>query len=485
MAEFKVDHGKMADFGRADLPQPPPFTKSNIMAVIGPGTIALSMSIGSGEWLMGPAVASQYGTALLWITTVAVFLQVIFNQECARYVMYTGETAYSGFMRVAPGPMFWAVVIILIAFFGSGWPGWAAASASALFAAIFGHIPTAPDRGTMIALGYLSFALTFAVLLFGGTVERGLERISTFIVIWIAVLLIVFNVLFVSAGIWWKTFTGLFQFGYFPKGADWVLLGGFAAYSGAGGLGNVWTASWIRDKGFGMGSIVGAIPSAVGGREIALSKTGSIFDPAKGNNMSAWKTWWKYLHMDQTVLWGGGCIVGMYLCVLLGAGIIPEGTKLTGLGAGAYQAEYMAKVWGPFWFLSLFTGFWILWGTQLAVVDGVVRTVTDIIWTGTTWCHDRKNGQRIIYYTALAAFCIWGCIAINLAAPMVLLLINANVAGATFVLCSIMLIVMNYKFLPPQVRAPLWRELVLVAMVLFYGFFMLALIGKQTGWWAF
>jgi hypothetical protein len=145
----------------------------------------------------------------------------------------------------------------------------------------------------------------------------------------------------------------------------------------------------------------------------------------------------------------------------------------------------MAKFWGPFWFLSLFTGFWILWGTQLAVVDGVVRTVTDIIWTSTTWCHDRKNGQRIIYYTALTAFCVWGCIAINLAAPMMLLLINANVSGATFVLCSILLIVMNYKFLPPQVRAPLWREIVLVGMVLFYGFFMLALIGKQTGWWTF
>ena len=485
MAEFKVNHGKLPDFGRADLPAPPPWNRSNVLAVIGPGTIALSMSIGSGEWLMGPAEASQYGSALLWITTVAVFLQVIFNQECARYVMYTGETAYAGFMRCSPGPAFWAWVYILIAFFGSGWPGWAAASAAALFSAIFGHIPGAADRGTMLALGYLSFAGCFAVLLFGGTVERGLEKISTFIVIWIAVFLLAFNIIFVSPGVWWKTFTGLFQFGYFPKGADWVLLGGFAAYSGAGGLGNVWTASWIRDKGFGMGSLVGAIPSAVGGREIALSKIGTIFDPAKESNLAAWKSWWKYLHMDQAVVWGGGCIVGMYLCVLLGMGIIPEGTKLTGIGAGAYQAEYMAKVWGPFWFLSLFTGFWILWGTQLAVVDGVVRTVTDIIWTSTKKPHTWKNGQKIIYYTALAAFCIWGCIALNLAAPMALLLINANVSGFVFVLSSIQLIYMHRTFLPPQLRPPLWREIVLIAMVLFYGFFVLALVGKQTGWWAF
>ncbi len=481
--DVAIGHGKMEDWGRADLPAPPPFIRRNIMAIIGPGTIALSMSIGSGEWLMGPAVASQYGAQLLWITTVAVFFQVIFNQECARYVMYTGETAYAGFMRCSPGPTFWAIAYILIAFFGSGWPGWAAGSAAALYAAIFGHIPGPADRGMMIGLGYVSFAGCFAVLLFGGTVERGLEKISTFIVVWIVVFLLAFNLYFVSAGTWWSTFTGFFQFGYFPKGADWVLLGGFAAYSGAGGLGNVWTASWIRDKGFGMGSIVGAIPSAIGGREIVLSKIGSVFDPAKPSNLSAWKTWWKYLHMDQAVLWGGGCIAGMYLCVLLGVGIIPTGTKLTGMGAGAYQAEYMAKFWSPLWFISLFTGFWILWGTQLAVIDGVVRTVTDIIWTSSKSFHNRKNGQKILYYTALTAFCIWGCIALNLAAPMTLLLINANVSGFVFVLASMQLIVMNRTFLPPQVRAPLWREIMLVLMALFYGFFVIALVGKQTGWW--
>jgi hypothetical protein len=175
----------------------------------------------------------------------------------------------------------------------------------------------------------------------------------------------------------------------------------------------------------------------------------------------------------------------MYLCVLLGAGIIPEGTKLTGIGAGAYQAEYMAKFWKPFWFLSLFTGFWILWGTQLAVVDGVVRTVTDIVWTNSKKLHTRKNGQKILYYTALFAFIAWGCIAINLAAPMTLLLINANVSGFVFVLSSMQLIVMNRTFLPPQVRAPLWREIALIGMAVFYGFFLIALVGKQTGWWTF
>ena len=485
MAELKIDPGKMPDWGRSDLPAPPPYTGRNILSVIGPGTIALSMAIGSGEWLMGPSASVLYGPAILWVTTVAVILQVIFNQECARYIMYTGETTFSGFMRTSPGPRFWGWVYCILGVLQIGWPGWAAASAATIFAAIAGKLPGGADKGALLAWGYVSFAGVIFVLLFGGTIERGLEKISTFIVLWIAFFLLAFNLIFVPWGMWWKVFTGLFQFGVIPKGADWLLLGAFAAYSGTGGLGNIFTASWMRDKGFGMGSIVGAIPSAVAGREISLSKIGSIFDPAKESNMAAWKTWWKYLHWDQAVVWGGGCILGMYLCVLIAVGLIPEGTKITGLAAGAYQAQYMAKFWKPLWFLSLFTGFWILWGTQLSVTDGLVRTVTDVLWSTTKKPHTWKHGQRLIYYLSLLIFSAWGCVAINLAAPMMLLMIGANMAGFIFVVSCLHLIVVNNKFLPKPLRPPMWRNIALVFMFLFYLFFTVALVGKQTGWWTF
>ncbi len=61
--------------------------------------------------------------------------------------------------------------------------------------------------------------------------------------------LLVFNIAFVPAVTWWRVFKGFFSFGSIPPGADWLLLGAFAAYSGAGGMGNIWTASWLRDKG--------------------------------------------------------------------------------------------------------------------------------------------------------------------------------------------------------------------------------------------
>jgi hypothetical protein len=484
MAELKVDHGQMPDWGRADLPAPPPMNFKNVLAVVGPGTIALSMSIGSGEWLMGPGLSALYGPTILWITTVAVVLQVIFNMECARYVLYTGETCFSGYMRCRPGPKFWGWVWAVLGFLHVGWPGWAGAGAASLFAGFVGRLPGAPDKAGLMAFTYLCFALVVLALLWGGTVQRGLERVSTFIVLWIAFFLIVFNLIFVDAATWWRVFKGFFAFGYIPKGVDILLLGAFAAYSGAGGIGNIFTASWMRDKGYGMGSLVGAIPSVVGGKEIKLSKIGIIFDPAKGSNMANWKNWWKYLWWDQGAVFGGGCILGMYLCVLIAVAIIPAGMKITGMAAGAYQAEYMAKLWAPLWFLCLFTGFWILWGTQLAVMDGFVRVVTDIIWSSTEKPHVWKSGSKIVYYLALLIFVAWGCIAINMAAPMLLIMIGANMAGFIFIVGAIQQLVVNNTMLPKEVRPPLWKNIGMVCIAIFYGFFMLALIGKQTGWWS-
>jgi hypothetical protein len=54
------------------------------IGVVGPGVIVLGVSIGSGEFLLGPAVFVRHGFSLLWVTLVAVFLQTVFNTEVMR-----------------------------------------------------------------------------------------------------------------------------------------------------------------------------------------------------------------------------------------------------------------------------------------------------------------------------------------------------------------------------------------------------------------
>jgi hypothetical protein len=38
------------------------------MAAVGPGVIVLGLSIGSGEFLLGPAIFVKHGLTLLWVT---------------------------------------------------------------------------------------------------------------------------------------------------------------------------------------------------------------------------------------------------------------------------------------------------------------------------------------------------------------------------------------------------------------------------------
>lgn len=484
MAEAHHESGLLPAWREEDLPAPPVFNLRNALAVIGPGTIALSMSIGSGEWLLGPATIVKYGFPLLWIATVSILLQVVLNLEFIRYTLYTGEPIVTGFMRTWPGPGFWAVVYIILALLHVGWPGWAATSASTIFSAFYGHIPGPADRGTMLLFGYLTFALAILIVLFGGKIERMLEWVNWFIVGWIVLFLLIVDLFFVPARVWWEGFLGLFQFGSLPAGADWFLLGAFAAYAGAGGIGNCWLTNWFRDKGFAMGKVVGFIPSAVGGRMVKVSPIGAVFRPTT-ENLGKWREWWKYTDLDQWGVWMIGCFLGMYLNVILAAAIIPKGTAITGLAAGAYQAEYLAKTVGrAFWFLTLLNGFWILWGTQLAVIDGFVRLATDILWTGSeTLRRWAKEDIRKVYYGVLILFALWGCIALNLAQPLILIMIGANMAAFIFVVAGIHVLVVNRKFLPKEVRSAPWRQGAVGLAVLFFGFFVVMNAGRQLGLW--
>jgi hypothetical protein len=48
----------------------------------------------------------------------------------------------------------------------------------------------------------------------------------------------------------------------------------------------------------------------------------------------------------------------------------------------------------------------------------------------------------------------------------------ANIAGLVMVISALHILYVNVKFLPREIRPPLWRRLCLVAMALFYGMFV-------------
>ena len=482
----KVEAGELPAWETADLPSPPPFNFRSAITIIGPGAILLGTSIGSGEWLLGPAVTAQYSGKLLWLATASIVLQVLMNTEFIRYTMYTGEPIYTGFMRTKPGPFFWAIVYSVLAFLQLGWPGWASAAATALAALFVGDMP-GPEHAQIVKMFALFWFLsTVAIVAFGAKIEQTMELVQWFFVTAILLFLIVIGVAFVSPVTWGRVAKGFVSFGAIPKDVNWSLLGGFAAYAGAGGVLNGAIGNWFRDKGFGMGGVVGYIPAIIGGRKVLLSHGGKVF-PLTSENKRRWNEWWKFAALDQYGLWAIGCFLGIGLPALLTLQFIPPGTEFKNeFAIAVYQAKYLSWAEGSdfMWFITLLVGFWILYSTQLGVTDAFVRTVTDIIWSGSRHARAWQSGDiRFVYYGVLSLFTVWGVfIILSGLKPLFLILLGANMAGLNFVFLGLHTLYINRKFLPAQLRSPLWGEVVVLLAVVFFGFFFfqaLPMIVKQ------
>lgn len=471
--------GQLPDWTVTDLPAPLAFTLRNIFKVIGPGAILAATSIGGGEWLVGPATAVKFGTSVMWIASVAIGLQLIFNLEAIRYTLYTGEPIYAGFMRLKPGSAFWGVFYGILAIGQLGWPALALSAAATLFGIMMGRLPgsDATDASLMHWVGMGVIVLAAGVLSVGGTIERMLERASWLMLVFIFSFLLFVNLVFVPFAHSLETLRGFIIPGSIGSPVDWALLGALVGTAASGGIGNLTITNWMRDKGFGMGAKLGAIESAVGGHHTALSPTGMIF-PITAENLSRWKTWWKYVYADQGLIWALMCFVGLFLNVNLATSLIPPGTNMQGLASGAYQAQYMAEnLWAGFWVLALLNGFWILFSTSLGNTDLLIRTVTDMSWTGSPAVR-RLAGNRPgrIYYAALLVFSLWGFVAIRMAGPFVLFQILANMAGLVLAIAGVQIFIVNRKFLPRELRAPWWREGLLLFCSAFYTFFTVRVV---------
>ena len=262
---------------------------------------------------MGPVVTARFGGNLLWLATLSIVGQVIYNIEISRYTLYTGEPIFTGKFRTLPGPQFWVIVYLLLDF-GSVFPYLAANAATPLAAVCLGEIPD-PEKGyaTLSLLGltavfthrqlirFLSYVIFLGALLpliFGGKIYNSLKAIMSFKIITVMGFLIVLAIFQSHWKTWAEISSGFFKFGSIPVHSveehsqggnpdqtkmtndgipagsevenvfvslwergklphvDWAMiafLSALVAISGNGGLSNTPISNYTRDQGWGMG----------------------------------------------------------------------------------------------------------------------------------------------------------------------------------------------------------------------------------------
>jgi hypothetical protein len=453
---------------QGDLPHAPAYNPVNLVRVIGPGAILLGLSLGAGDWLLGPAIAAGYGPSLLWICTLSILFQGVLNTEMARYTLATGEPVFTGFMRQRPGPRTWAVVYSLLHLAQVGWAGWALAGGSALAALLLGRMPREEDRAITVGLGYLLFLAAVGLVLAGRHLHRALEIVEWIMMGWMLLFLAALALLYVPRPVWVALgggFVGrsLWEPGWLPappldRPLDWLLVAGFAAYSGAGGTVNAMLTYWLRDKGFGMAGTVGVQPISVGAQILLLPREGAIFPPSEAN-LAKWREWWRYLRADLFWLWTVVCLIGMALPVALALDAVPRNLDVSGLGAGAVFARELARRYGAvLWMPALLTALWIFFSTQVGIAEGFARHVTEMLWTA--GARPGARGPVWLFYPVLALFVAAGGLAMTRAAPLTLILIGANVAALNFAVLSFHTLRLNRALLPEPLRPPRWREAV-------------------------
>ena len=467
-------------WARDELPVPPYPTGLGWLGVVGPGVIILGAAIGGGEFLLGPAVFVRHGLSLLWVTVVGMVLQTIFNTEVMRYTLATGEPLLTGFMRTRPSSTAWAWFYALVYFLGMGWPAWAATAAGAIYFLVFRQMPGPADAATVYWIGVGTFLACVAVLLVGRRIERTLEILNWLLVTCILGGFLLIALAFVPLGNWLELAAGFAgydarrgTFDLMPAGVDFFLLAALVAYSGAGGMSNVVLSNWARDKGYGMSQRTGYIPCAIGGQKVHLAHSGSTFVPDEAS-MHRWRGWWRIVRADQWGVFFTGAILGMTLPALLYVAFLPRGADIRGLGISAALAFAIGERAGPLLAgVIAFLGAWLLFKSQLDLLEGMVRAVTDMLWTGSRRIRAWRGGDvRVVYYAVLATVVLWGVFALRLAQPVILLQLGANVAAATFVVTSLHLLYVNTRLLPPALRPPMWRRAALVLSALFYGSFV-------------
>ena len=187
--------------------------------MLGPGLFMAGAAIGGGKWLTGPVITARYGGGLLWLATLSILGQALYNVEVSRYTLYTGEPIFAGKLRTLPGPAFWVPVYLMFdtaAFF----PYLAASGAIPLVALLRGEIPdpaSNPHDEFMLRCVSIGIFLVFMIpLIVGGKIYNSIRVLMTAKIVLVMGFLLLLACMFSTLETWAEITSGFFKFGNVP-----------------------------------------------------------------------------------------------------------------------------------------------------------------------------------------------------------------------------------------------------------------------------
>ena len=331
--------------------------------LIGPSFIILGVGLGSGELILWPYLASNFGLGIAWAAVVGITLQFFLNMEIERYSLVTGESVFAGWARkwgkAAP---VWFMVSTIIPWI---WPGIMAAAAVSVATAVGIEYSKWWGIGMLLVLG--------GIYSLGRVVYRTQEMVQKTIILLGVPFVVGLTMWLAGRADWIALAAGVVNIGRLPEGIPLATFLAALVYSGAGGNLNLAQSLYVKEKGYGMGKYSGHITNILAGQEEKVKLAGEVFAQTP-ENIGRFKTWWKRINLEHgLVFWATG-VVTMLLLMLLAYSTVhgyPE------VGTSIKFVLLEAKAMGGLGVAFLAAVALMLFGTQFAVYGSNARMAAE------------------------------------------------------------------------------------------------------------
>lgn len=339
------------------------------------------------------------------------------------------------------------------------WPGWAVASAVALWAFTGG---AASPLG-LVAWGVVAYLIAVVALVLPRTVYRGLfiASAASLVIFNVGLALSTIAVAIRNPGSLVEAFKGLVSFGTIPAGVDMKLLASAIAWAGLGAMGNAFYSLLVRDRGWGLAEYIGRIPG-IFGKPTTISERGFRPNPNEAD-YSRLRKWARILELDGLLVFFIPSLLSLFMFTYLAGailhplyvrGVITD-EQLNGIGAVLVQSKFFEVLVGRWGFyVYAVVAILALWSTQIGLLDAMARTWADTL--SIYFQKIRRMGIKKAYLGFLAIFTIVGLTVILSGAfksrPIELLKLGAILGISQQILSIPVTIVINHRLMPVEIR---------------------------------
>jgi len=436
----------------ADLPA----KQSSFWRQLGPGAVLVGLAIGSGELILWPRLTAQFGPGMTWAAMLGVFLQLWVNIEIGRYTIATGESVYTGFGRIsrALGIFFFGMVILTTIL-----PAWATVSGYSLKVLLVGQ----DGWGAPWVWTWITFGLILLLLLGPRYIYAAFERTEMLLVLIITLGLVAVVSAVATRDTWGAVGQGILAVGHFAPGVNSTDLFAALVFAGIGGTGNLFLCFYLKDKGIGMGLYAPRVFNPLRERTEAEPGSGHIF-PETALNLSRWRRWFRDFQAEQVLLfWLGNSFTIILFIVASSAILYPRHLVPDGFQLAITQARLLSERMGSAGeLLFLLVAFAALFSTQLGILDGNARSLSDILYN----CFPRTRRKSLgFWYVLIVVAWVLAGAALSLMrfSPWWMFVTSSCLGGLAMAVYCPLLIYLNHRALPRAIR-PGWVHTAMLAL---------------------